>query len=59
MTILSIGTLISSFRVIGFGNHRIVVRACFGVFPVQRLNAWVKALTSWYPNSHAIVVIGR
>jgi hypothetical protein len=35
------------------------IRACVGVLPVHRLKAWVKALISWYPNSHAIVVIGR
>ena len=30
-----------------------------GVMPVQRLNAWVKELTSPYPNSHAISETGR
>ena len=25
-------------------------RNCLGVFPVQRLNAWAKELTSQYPN---------
>lgn len=30
-----------------------------GVLPVQRLNAWVKALTSRYPSSQAICEIDR
>src|SRR5882672_802542 len=30
-----------------------------GVIPVQRLNAWLKELTSPYPNSHAISETGR
>jgi hypothetical protein len=32
-----------------------VVRICLGVFPVQRLQACVKALTSLNPSSHAIL----
>jgi hypothetical protein len=29
------------------GNYRLLsIRACLGVFPVQRLKAWVKALVS-------------
>ena len=35
------------------------VRACRGVVPVQRLKAWVNALTSRYPRSHAIWETGK
>jgi hypothetical protein len=35
-----------------------VKRNSRGVMPVQRLNAWVKELTSPYPNSHAILETG-
>src|SRR5262245_22253301 len=34
-------------------------RASLGVLPVQRLNAWVNALTSWKPRSHAISEIAK
>src|SRR5262249_26343875 len=34
-------------------------RASLGVLPVQRLNAFVNAPTSWYPRSHAISEIAK
>jgi hypothetical protein len=44
-----IGCLRADFRIsVGRLRHHwlILVRTCFGVFPVHRLKAWVKALTS-------------